>query len=269
MVAVWWGATRAPRYFTAAQLRESFPREASDDVVPPYLGHVGELGYFAVDAQSLGATAPGRASTWELDGMTVEALTLHAHLWGGLDAALAAAAVAIVTNNRTQRFCATCGASLTPVDDGFHARCGNGHVVFPRTDPAIIVAITNQADEMLLAHNRAWKDGRYSVLAGFVESGEPLEAVVRREVGEEVALDVRDMTYVGSQPWPFPRSLMLAFEARVEATTADIRVDGNEIATARFFSRAEYREAVAAGTVGLPTPTSVAASLIDAWLRRE
>ncbi len=134
---------------------------------------------------------------------------------------------------------------------------------FPRTDPAVIMLVTDADERALLGHQPRWPEGRFSTLAGFVEPGEPLEAAVRREVAEEVGIVVGEVTYAGSQPWPFPSSLMLGFFA--SAHTTDIGVDGVEIASARWFTRGQLAEAIAAGDVGLPGSLSISRWLIETW----
>ncbi|WP_181783205.1 NAD(+) diphosphatase, partial [Pseudonocardia pini] len=146
---------------------------------------------------------------------------------------------------------------------------------YPRTDPAVICLVHDGADRVLLARQPVWPPGRYSVLAGFVEAGESLEACVAREIGEEVGLDVTDVTYLGSQAWPFPRSLMLGFHARADPDQPLVPADG-EIEEARWITRAELRESMARGdwaatpepgsrTVLLPGRVSIARSMLDAW----
>ena len=125
------------------------------------------------------------------------------------------------------------------------------------------MAVTDPDDRLLLGHATHWPQGRYSTLAGYVEPGESLEAAVRREVVEESSVLVDEVTYQGSQPWPFPASLMLAFTAR--ATTTEIEVDGVELTDARWFTRAELGRAVEDGSVLLPMRTSVARALIEDW----
>ena len=157
---------------------------------------------------------------------------------------------------------------MTLRSGGWEMLCGRGHTVFPRVDPAVIMAVRDVEDRLLLARNGRWAPGRLSVLAGFVEAGEPLESAVAREVLEETGVVVDDVAYVTSQPWPFPRSLMLAFEGRTRARQEDVKVDGEELVFARFFSREEFSGALASGEIGLPTPTSVSARLIERWLGR-
>jgi NAD+ diphosphatase len=145
-------------------------------------------------------------------------------------------------------------------------RCGKAQ--FPRTDPAVIMAITagelGADDEaLLLGRQSAWPEGRYSTLAGFLEPGETLEDAVRREVWEEVGVRVGEVTYFGNQPWPLPASLMLGFLGR--ATSYDIYVDGREIESARWFTRAQMREGATAGDLVLPGGVSISRSLVEHW----
>ena len=193
---------------------------------------------------------------------------LTSHLWPSVEAELAVEAVAISNWIGGTRFCHRCGEPLSLRSGGWEMVCGRGHTVFPRVDPAVIMAVRDAEDRLLLARNGRWAPGRLSVLAGFVEAGEPLESAVAREVLEETGVVVNDVAYVTSQPWPFPRSLMLAFEGRTRARQEDVKVDGEELVFARFFSREEFSGALASGEIGLPTPTSVSARLIERWLGR-
>ena len=193
---------------------------------------------------------------------------LTSHLWPSVEAELAVEAVAISNWIGGTRFCHRCGEPLTLRSGGWEMVCGRGHTIFPRVDPAVIMAIRDVEDRLLLARNGRWAPGRLSVLAGFVEAGEPLESAVAREVLEETGVVVDDVAYVTSQPWPFPRSLMLAFEGRTRARQEDVKVDSEELVFARFFSREEFSGALASGEIGLPTPTSVSARLIERWLGR-
>src|SRR5690606_24861620 len=139
---------------------------------------------------------------------------------------------------------------------------------YPRTDPAVIMLVTDGDDRALLARNPHWPEGRFSTLAGFVEPGEALEDAVRREVAEEVGLVVEEATYLGSQPWPFPQSLMLGFRAR--ATSTDITVDRDEIAEAQWFTRDELLEAAQQDRIVLPPPgVSISRWLVEDWFGGE
>ena len=126
------------------------------------------------------------------------------------------------------------------------------------------MSVIDDQDRILLARGAGWGTGRFSVLAGFLEPGESLAAAVAREVHEEVGLEVRDVEYLGDQPWPFPNSLMVGFTAR--ATGSDLRLQESEIAEARWFTREEYREILAAGQVSASTRLSIARRIIERWL---
>lgn len=182
---------------------------------------------------------------------------------GDRDAGLAATAVALLAWHARHPRCPRCGSPTEPVHGGWARRCVvDGSLHHPRTDPAVIVAVTDGAERLLLAHSAAWPGRRYSLLAGYVEPGESLEAAVRREVEEEVALEVGDLRYAGSQPWPFPASLMLAFHGRADG---EPNPDGVEITAARFVGRRELEGLLDRGELVLPTRTSVARALIEEW----
>jgi len=180
------------------------------------------------------------------------------------EASLAVHAVALAGWHRRHPRCAVCGAATEVAQAGAVRRCpacSSQH--FPRTDPAVIMLVVDDQDRCLLGHNRARDDGWFSTLAGFVEPGETPEQAVTREVEEETGVVVGDVSYAGSQPWPFPSCLMLGYFARAEST--GITVDGEEITDARWFSRAELTKAVESGAVGLPTTLSIAGALITSW----
>jgi NAD+ diphosphatase len=144
--------------------------------------------------------------------------------------------------------------------------CGAEH--HPRTDPVVIMLVVDgDRDRVLLGRQAAWPAGRYSALAGFVEPGESLEDAVAREVLEESGVEVTGARYVSSQPWPFPSSLMLGFEASY-AGGSPVAADG-ELEDARWFSRSELEDAAAErGSFLLPPPLAIARRLIDGWLAR-
>ena len=148
--------------------------------------------------------------------------------------------------------------------EGFTEESSGKHD-FPRTDAAVIMGVVDDEDRLLLASNVAWPHDRWSVLAGFVEPGESFEAAVRREVAEETAVEVGDCTYLGSQPWPFPASVMVGFAARtLPGGRIEPIVDGVEIREARWFSRQELA-AAAGDAVRLPGRTSIARAIIEHW----
>jgi NAD+ diphosphatase len=179
------------------------------------------------------------------------------------DASLAVHAVGLSRWHQTHRFCPRCGAE-TQIGEAGHLRicpsCGTHH--FPRTDPAVIMLITD-GDRALLGRQPSWPKKRFSTLAGFVEPGESLPDAVRREVLEEVGVEVGDVEFAGSQPWPFPSSLMLGFFGT--ALTHDITVDEKEIAEARWFTRAEITDLSAAGELILPPIVSISRWLVEHW----
>jgi len=135
----------------------------------------------------------------------------------------------------------------------------------PRTDPAIIVLIKDRADRILLGHQPSWPDGRFSTFAGFLEPGETFEQCVAREAFEESGVKLTEIKYLGSQPWPFPASIMIAFEA-VTDQPEDAHPDGEEITEVKWFSRAELKAAAENGSLLLPPVVSVARRMIEGWL---
>jgi NAD+ diphosphatase len=181
------------------------------------------------------------------------------------EAGLAVHAVALGNWHSAHPRCSKCGAR-TRVDLGGAVRIcvvdASQH--HPRTDPAVIVLVKDEDDRILLGHQAAWPPARFSNLAGFVEPGESFEQCVVREVAEESAVVVHSIRYLGSQPWPFPASIMVAFEA----TTSDVstaRPDGEEITELRWFSRGEIKAAIQAGEIQLPPSISVARRMIEFW----
>lgn len=165
-------------------------------------------------------------------------------------------------------FCPACGTRCDVRDAGWSRRCPHcGRQHFPRTDPAVIVAITSVADPdaLLLGSNVLWGSDRFSCFAGFAEAGESLEGAVHREVLEESGVAVTDVRYRGSQAWPFPRSLMVGFLATA-VDDAAARADGEEIAALRWFSRAEIGAGLAGeSALRLPGPASISHRLISDW----
>lgn len=214
-------------------------------------------GWFALDAALTALDAPGR-----LD------LRSAAAQWPAFDAGVFAQARALQHWRGRHRYCGVCGGALAFSRGGWLGRCdGCGVEHYPRTDPAVIVAVTD-GERLLLGRQSAWPARRYSVVAGFVEPGESLEQTVAREVLEETGVRVRGCRYLGSQPWPFPGQLMLGFIARAEPD--EPRVD-DELEDARWFSADEIRAARARdveddGGVLLSAPVSIARWLIEQWL---
>jgi NAD+ diphosphatase len=190
----------------------------------------------------------------ELTGLR-EAAAILSHA----DAGLVAYASALAHWHDTHRYCGVCGEQTESSEAGHSRRCPNGHAHHPRTDPVVIMLVSD-GDRLLLGRRPPWPAGRYSCLAGFVEPGESLEAAVAREVLEEAGVVVGSVEYRLSQPWPFPLSLMLGFEATFAA--GDARVADEELEDVAWFTRAE----IAAGTPLLPPRFTIARRLIDGWL---
>jgi NAD+ diphosphatase len=184
-----------------------------------------------------------------------------------LDQGLAVEAYALAQWHAVHTHCPRCGAETEVTQGGWVRHCpvdGSDH--FPRTDPAVIMAITDPDDRLLLARGPEWSPGRRSVLAGFVEPGESVEQAVVRETAEEVgvAVDPESIEYRGSLAWPFPASLMLGFRAR--ATTTRLVLQDGEIAEAGWFTRQEVATAVADGVLSSYGRNSIGRSLIEDWL---
>jgi NAD+ diphosphatase len=196
-------------------------------------------------------TAPGDA---ELTGLRDAAAILSQ-----ADAGLVAYASALAHWHETHRYCSVCGEATDVRDAGHSRRCPNGHVHHPRTDPVVIMLVSD-GGRLLLGRRPPWPPGRYSCLAGFVEPGESLEAAVAREVLEEAGVTVGAVEYRHSQPWPFPLSLMLGFEAAY--ASGEAHVADAELEDVAWFARDE----ILAGTPLLPPPFTIARRLIDGWL---
>jgi NAD+ diphosphatase len=196
-------------------------------------------------------------------GTELRELRPLASMLPGDSASLLAYARALALWKSRHRFCGTCGSPNHPGRAGHVMRCsreGCGAETFPRLDPAIIVLVTDPSGERaLLGRQASWPPGRYSTIAGFVEPGESLEDAVVREVAEETGVQVAEVTYESSQPWPFPSSLMLGF--RAVASTDAITLRDGELEDARWFTRAD----LAAGHPALPPPGAISARLIDGW----
>ena len=244
----------------------SYTQIRAQVVEPPiYLGRFDDTPWFAADVQS--------EDPPDLDGEFKLPLEVAAHL-PPEESGLMAYARALVMWHRTHQFCGVCGSKTEPSSGGHARQCTNdecGHRTFPRTDSAIITLVTDPSDEhVLMGRQPQWPDGMYSVVAGFLEPGETLEACVEREVFEETGIRVKDVEYVASQPWPFPTSIMLGFEAR--ALNTDITLEDDELEDARWWRREElegwadmYDDVPG---FKLPGKQSIARYLLDRWRDR-
>jgi NAD+ diphosphatase len=179
------------------------------------------------------------------------------------DAGLFTQSLAVANWHEINQHCPKCGTPTVIEQGGWARRCfKDDNEIFPRTDPAIIVAITDQEDRILLGSQGTWEQNRWSILAGFVEAGESLEAAVVREMKEECGLDVFDVEYLYSQSWPFPQSLMLGFTAKADSSI-EVLPDGEEIVKLRWFSRADI--AAEAKSLLLPSDSTISRALIELW----
>jgi len=259
------------------------------DTVPEaqlvFLGLDGKTPYFANDVSALSDTEAvallelakdrkGNLRAGEFKDLRQAGPTLSAE-----DGSLLAYARGLIFWNSNTAFCTRSGHSMASSHGGHVRKCSDascGYLAFPRTDPAVIMLVTYTAPDggeplCLLGRNPAWPEGVYSTLAGFVEPGESLETAVQREVLEEVSVQTKDVRYIASQPWPFPRSIMLGFEA--VATTTHIRCDPDEIADAQWFTREQLKTFGNWGDDAegnkLPRPDSIARFLIDRWITQK
>ncbi len=229
--------------------------------VPMLLGVDGETAHFAIDLSDIDDAENGLLADGRLVDLRDAAMDM-AHR----DAALLALARGLAHWHATHAFCGACGTATRAERAGHVRRCQDktcGKLHFPRTDPAVIMLVTD-GDRCLLARRRIWPRPRRSTIAGFVEPGESLENAVRREVAEETGIEVGEVRYHSSQPWPFPSSLMVGFTAT--ALTTNIKVDGEEIAEADWYHRDEIGPAVDAGDLILPPADSISRRLVLDWL---
>jgi NAD+ diphosphatase len=216
-----------------------------------YLGTHSGTAFFAVVA------SPPRRLGTQLRGLRELAAVLSER-----DAGLLVHAVGLANWHAAHPCCSRCGSPTTVAQGGSLRLCPvDGSQHFPRSDPAVIVLVTDGADRCILGRQATWPPGRYSTLAGFVEPGESAESAVVREVSEECGVTVTDVSYRGSQPWPFPSSLMIGYRALAPAEAAPSVQDG-ELEDVRWFTRDEVD---AMGLTRPPAP-SIAQALIAEWL---
>jgi NAD+ diphosphatase len=261
---------------TALAVRPASGERPTDAVL---LGELDGVGYWALrHDEELREGEPDAAwGRWaggiSADGEEWHDLRVAGAALDDLSAGLFTTAVALANWHGRARFCANCGTPTDRASGGWATHCPNcGREEYPRTDPAVICLVHDldgvNGSHVLLARQPIWPPERYSVLAGFVEAGESLEACVVREIREEVGVPVSDVRYLGSQPWPFPRSIMVGFAARADRAAPIHPADG-EIEEARWVPREEVSAALAAGGeapgLRLPGPTSIARQMIAGW----
>jgi NAD+ diphosphatase len=237
------------------------PGEQDPDRLAVFLGQDGDgTAYVGVVGPADEVPEPERPAGWR----TLREVGV---LLSDRDAGMFATVQGLANWHASHSHCPLCGAPTAPDQAGWIRRCTQDKTEhYPRTDPAVIMAVTDPADRLLLARSPHWPEGRLSVLAGFVEPGESLEAAVIREVFEEVGLAVEQVRYLGNQPWPFPSSLMVGFSARAAEPT--FHLDQEEIVEAVWVSREELGEMVLAGTFGISPTVSIARRMIEHWYGR-
>ena len=228
---------------------------------------------FAADLSDAPPEADGTGPALGLGGEWLGLRAVGALLPEGA-AALLGYARAMMIWHRRHRFCGNCGAPTESREGGHVRQCLDSRCnaqSYPRTDPAVIMRVTD-GDNILLHRQPSWPAGQWSVLAGFVEPAETLEEAVAREVREETGLEVADIAYAGSQPWPYPGSVMLAFSARANGGT--LCIDPHELEDARWFSRRDLLEVFNdrhrqdKSGLYLPTHGSISRQLVETWLGR-
>jgi NAD+ diphosphatase len=225
-----------------------------------FLGKFENKFYFAVDVKEEKDFIKNHSSKFD-------DLRRVAPILNQKEAALLAYAKSMVYWRERVEFCGKCGSKTVLEDAGHKAFCKNcNSSFFPHTDPAIIVIVTNK-EKCLLARQAGWPPKRYSVIAGFVEPGESLENAVSREVSEETGIKLNSISYHSSQPWPFPGSIMIGFNA--EAETSAITLYDNELEDAKWFSREEIVEEVKQKELILSPEISISFRLVEDWFNKK
>jgi len=249
------------RFLTATEVEKLIESKIFTTGDKYFLGidSASKVAYFAWDCDEVGLAAgesssEGMASLRELGGTLDEfhlGISMHA--------------IALSNWHRSHPHCSKCGAETKSALGGSVRVCLKDQSQHhPRTDSAVIVLVKDKDDRILLGHQPIWPDGRFSTFAGFLEPGETFEQCVEREVFEESGVKVNEIKYLGSQPWPFPASIMIAFSAVVDDPST-AKADGVEITEVRWFSRDELKAAVADRSLLLPPTISVARKMIAMW----
>ena len=251
----WWFAFREGELLLIEAAEGLAPPRAADPAAGlavirrQYLGAIGDVPVWSAELDPA-APLPGTGS---LHGLRALFGVLPDALY-----ALAGRAAQIVAWERDHRFCGRCGTPTEPVRGERARRCpACGLTAYPRVSPAVIVLI-EKGETILLARGHRFPEGRFGIVAGFVEAGESLEEAVAREVAEEVCIELRNVRYWSSQPWPFPHNLMLGFQA--EWAAGEIAIDPNELAEAGWYGLDDLPN--------IPPKLSIARRLIDDWAER-
>jgi NAD+ diphosphatase len=243
-------------------------KRLSVKVEPVFLGLLEGIAHFAIDVSELDDPLPQlkRSTTWRFEEPRAAATLLSPE-----EAGIIAQGKSQVDWHRRHRFCGNCGHPTVPRRGGHTRRCTNCNTEhFPRTDPVVIMVVSD-GDRCLLGQSRGRlaRVGRYSALAGFMDQGESVEEAVRREVREEAGIEVGEVRYHSSQPWPFPSSLMIGCHGK--AITTEIHIDAEEMTDVRWFSRDEVLLALKRENPNLQVPDAIAIAhhLIKAWAEGE
>ena len=223
------------------------------------------------DTTHVALLVDGAIEPWDApDGTRWEGLRETGARLGDRDSGLLVMAVALANWHATHPRCPRCGAATVASQSGWSRTCPqDASQHFPRSDPAVIVLIRDDDDRVLLGRRAEWPEGFFSTLAGFVEAGESAEMTVLREMAEEAGVLVDRLDYLGSQPWPFPASLMLGYHARLAPGSPEARPDGTEISEVRWFTREQIRAGCEDGTVKIPPRVSIARRLVEHWYGAE
>ena len=247
-------------YFSTSELREVEEKLST----PLYLGEHQQKSYFAYHLDE-----------WHsgYDHLSLVDLRSASQLVADYHLGLLFYSKGLLNWHHNHRFCAKCGSETTITQSGHARKCVNSKCDkehFPRIEPAVISSIVNNQkseSKLLLARQANWPDKRYSVIAGFVEPGESLEAAVKREALEEVGLKIDEVSYFASQPWPFPSSLMVGFES--VTSQSKITLIDDELETARWFTAKEIESEILAGDLLVPYSVSISWYLIDNWFKQQ
>lgn len=224
--------------------------EFDSNITKFYLGLNSGKHYFAINRE------------FTSDGRSLK--QIHPNL-SDLEIAIAMQALALINWHESHTHCARCGIPTNVVAHGWIRECEiDGSQHFPRTDPAVIVLVKDRKNRLLLGRQKVWAEKRFSNFAGFVEPGESLENAIRREIKEETGLEVSEINYLSSQPWPFPASIMMAFSAVTDEPEKAV-ADGNEIVELKWFSKNELLNS----EIVLPDNLSISRKMINYWLDNE